>query len=93
MNDPMLAPDLTADDDLPTAEVAPRGLTLAEVEACMPDRIPFFGGEPVDEPEDHDRRIRLLAMILVNVGLKEAVRLAPRERWLEALDAEASSFN
>jgi len=28
----------------------------------------------------------MLAALLENVGLAEAVRLVPRERWLEALD-------
>lgn len=31
-------------------------------------------------------RLGMLAALLENVGLAEAVRLAPRDRWLEALD-------
>jgi hypothetical protein len=33
-------------------------------------------------------RLAMLAALLENVGLAEAVRLAPREHWLEALDSE-----
>ncbi len=34
----------------------------------------------------HEERLALLAALLENVGLVEAVRLALRERWLAALD-------
>jgi hypothetical protein len=35
--------------------------------------------------DDPDARRRLLSLLLVNVGLLEAVTLAPEERWREAL--------
>ena len=31
-------------------------------------------------------RLQLLKLLLVNVGLREAVRLAPEQRWREALE-------
>jgi hypothetical protein len=34
-----------------------------------------------------DERINLLAMLLENVGIDAALRLAPLDRWREALDA------
>ena len=36
---------------------------------------------------DDEQRINLLAMLLENVGIDAALRLAPLDRWREALDA------
>ncbi len=38
-----------------------------------------------------EERLALLAALLENVGLIEAVRLAPRERWLAGLERAGTS--
>jgi len=45
----------------------------------------LLGGYLFDAADHPDARRRLLRLLLVNVGLLEAVRLVPEERWREAL--------
>ena len=50
-----------------------------------PEKFELLGGYlflPAEYPEP---RVKLLRLLLVNVGLVEAVPLAPVERWREAL--------
>ena len=72
--------------DLPMPELEPRPISLEEYQALTPEKLELLRGyliAPADEPEE---RRRLLALLLVNVGLVEAVKLAPPARWREALD-------
>jgi len=50
----------------------------------LPERMELIDGRLFWSQRE---RLGMLAALLENVGLAEAVRLAPRERWLEALDA------
>jgi len=75
-----------ADEELPVAGVDPRGITLDEYMACTPEKLELISGYLIDGPETPDARRRLLALLLVNAGLVEAVKLAPRARWLGALE-------
>lgn len=65
---------------------APEGRSLSDGEwrIFVPEKLEStWGGLGWDEAECLD----LLALALVSVGLRRAVRLAPRRKWEEALDA------
>ena len=54
---------------------------------ALPEKFELIDGRLFWSPEE---RLALLAALPENVGLVEAVRLAPKERWLAALErAEA----
>lgn len=73
------------DAALPEPELEPRPITLDEYRAFTPEKLELFSGYLVAPPDDPDERLRLLRILLVNVGLVEAVRSAPEARWREAL--------
>ena len=50
---------------------------------ALPEKFELIDGRLFWSQEE---RLALLAALLENVGLVEAVRLAPRERWLAALE-------
>lgn len=71
---------------LPEPALEPRGLTFAEYQELTPEKLELFSGyliAPRDSPEERER---LLILLLVNLGLVEAVKLAPEARWREALE-------
>jgi hypothetical protein len=70
----LLIPDLEA-----------RAVNLEEYRAHTPEKLELLGGYLFDSVERPETRLRLLNLLLVNVGLLEAVRLAPEDRWREAL--------
>ena len=75
----------TIPEGAPIPGLEARGITMEEYHAYTPEKFELLGGylfNTADHPED---RRRLLRLLLVNVGLLEAVRLAPEERWREAL--------
>jgi len=49
----------------------------------LPEKFELIDGRMFWTQEE---RLALLAALLENVGLVEAIRLAPKERWLAALD-------
>ncbi len=53
----------------------------------LPEKFELIDGRMFWSQEE---RLALLAALLEQVGLTEAVRLAPRERWLAALDGATS---
>lgn len=55
---------------------------------ALPEKFELIDGRMFWTQEE---RLALLAALLENVGIVEAVRLAPRERWLAALDRSGSS--
>jgi hypothetical protein len=59
-----------------------RAINVEEYRAYAPEKVELLGGYLFDGAET---RHRLLNLLLVNVGLLEAVRLAPQDRWQEAL--------
>lgn len=73
--------------ELPVPGLAPRAATMEEYANLTPEKLEVWSGYLIAPPEMPAPRIALLALLMVNVGLTEVVRLAPRERWLEALDA------
>ena len=71
--------------ELPMADLEPRPITMDEYQAHTPEKFELLHGylfAPADYP---DERRQLLGLLLVNVGLIEAVRLVPEARWREAL--------
>lgn len=70
---------------LPPANLEPRPITLDEYHANTPEKFEVWEGYLFEGPEYPEMRRRLLALLLANVGLLDAVRLAPEARWREAL--------
>ena len=60
-------------------------INVEEYRANTPEKLELLGGYLCDSAEHPETRQRLLNLLLVNVGLLEAVRLAPQDRWREAL--------
>jgi|GEM_PF-683752 len=52
--------------------------------ALTPEKYEVWDGKMLWTDED---RLNLLALLLENVGIDAALRLAPKEVWREALDA------
>jgi len=72
--------------DLPPPDLESRPVTMDQYYAYAPEKFELWQGYlflPGDHPEP---RRRLLQLLLVNVGLREAVTLAPEARWREALE-------
>jgi hypothetical protein len=72
--------------ELPTPDLAPRPITLDEYHAHTPEKFEVWDGYLFDDRDHPDARRQLLALLLVNLGLLEAVALAPEARWREALN-------
>ncbi|MBI4513846.1 MAG: hypothetical protein HY702_07020 [Gemmatimonadetes bacterium] len=73
-------------EDLPIPDLDPRPITLKEYSAHTPEKLELLSGYLIDPPGRSQARRSLLALLLVNAGLLEAVKLAPEDRWREALD-------
>lgn len=72
--------------ELPIPDLEPRALTLEEYHAHTPEKFELWDGYLFSTADDSEARRRLLGVLLANVGLLDAVRLAPEERWREALE-------
>lgn len=72
--------------DLPVPDLEPRKITIDEYYEHTPEKLELLEGYLCDFPGPSERRLGLLALLLVNVGLTEAVKLAPEEKWREALE-------
>lgn len=71
---------------LPIPDLDPRRITLDEYHEYGPEKIELLDGHLFDLGGPSEVRRRFLALLLVNVGLLEAVTLAPERQWREALD-------
>ncbi len=60
-------------------------IDVEEFRAYTPEKFELLDGYLFDTRQHTESRRRLLHLLLVNVGLLEAVRVAPEERWREAL--------
>lgn len=69
----------------PLPELEPRSLTLEQYHALTPEKLELWQGYLIDGPDYPEQRRNLLALLLLNEGLLQAVRLAPPERWRAAL--------
>ncbi|GMV07611.1 MAG: hypothetical protein AMXMBFR53_38860 [Gemmatimonadota bacterium] len=70
---------------LPEPRLEPSSITYDEYVSCTPERFEVIEGHLFDEPGSTERRQKLLALLLKDLGLLEAVQLAPEERWRQAL--------
>jgi len=71
---------------LPLPDMEPQAITVDQYHACAPEKFELWEGYLFCGPKYPEERHRLLRLLLVNVGLLEAVKLVPKERWLEALE-------
>jgi hypothetical protein len=72
--------------NLPVPELEPRAITLEEYFELTPEKLELLSGYLIDGPDEIESRRRLLSLLLVNTGLTETVRLAPRLMWVHALE-------
>jgi hypothetical protein len=75
--------ELSGESLIPDLEA--RAINVEAYRADTPEKLELLGGYLCDSAEHPETRQRLLNLLLVNVGLLEAVRLAPQDRWREAL--------
>ena len=61
-------------EGLPVPDLEPRAVDVAEFHANTPEKFELIGGYLFDVAEQPDSRRRLLGLLLVNVGVLEAVR-------------------
>ena len=71
--------------ELPVPGLEPQPITMEQYHAYAPEKFELWEGYLFLPGEYPDLRHQLLGLLLVNVGLLEAVRLVPAERWREAL--------
>ena len=76
---------MSAAEQLPIPELEARAINVHQFQAYTPEKFELLDGYLFDTRQHTESRRRLLHLLLVNVGLLEAVRLAPEERWREAL--------
>jgi hypothetical protein len=69
----------------PVPDLRPQGIKLEQHEAFTPEKLELWEGFLIAPPDWHDERRNVLLLLLSNEGLEEAVRLAPKKRWREAL--------
>ena len=69
----------------PGPALEPQRVTVEQCFALAPEKLELYQGFLIAPPAYPDERRNLLALLLTNVGLLDAVRLAPPERWQEAL--------
>ena len=69
----------------PVPGVAGRPITMDEYHDLTPEKLELWQGYLIDPPDCPEQRRDLLLLLLVNEGLAEVVRLAPRDAWESAL--------
>lgn len=77
---------MRSDADLPEPGLDGRPVTFDEYVALTPEKLELFSGYLIAPPDEPEERRRLLALLLANLGLTEAVKLAPEALWREALE-------
>ena len=70
---------------MPIPDLEPQPVTYEEFLELVPEKFELVDGYLFDPPHRHLWRERLLGLLLTNEGLVRTVRLAPLERWREAL--------
>ena len=80
----MTSPDAPVSPPIPDLEA--RAITMEEYYGYAPEKVELIQGYLFLPGEYPEPRLRLLRLLLVNVGLLEAVRLAPEQAWREALE-------
>ena len=72
-------------DELPIPDLEARAINVEQFRAYTPEKFELVEGYLFHSRQYSESRQQLLALLLVNVGLIEAVRLAPEQHWREAL--------
>lgn len=67
----------------PTPDPAPINIDLYM--RFTPEKLELIEGYLIDGPESPEARLKLLALLLTNAGLKAALRLASRQAWEQAM--------
>jgi hypothetical protein len=75
-----------ADPEIPHIFPSPSPLTGEQYRTLVPEQLELIDGYLIDGPKLSDARQRLLAALLANCGLDQAVELAPLHVWEDALD-------
>ena len=75
-----------ASAELPEPGLEPRRITFAQYHAHTPEKLEFLSGYLIAPADSAEERRQLLALLLVNVGPIDAVKLAPEARWRESLN-------
>jgi len=70
----------------PIADLLPRPITMQEYHSYSPEKLELIGGYLINGAANPEERRGLLGLLLVNVGLIDAVRLAPEKLWREAME-------
>lgn len=73
-------------EELPVPELESQRITVDQYHAYAPEKFELIGGYLFYGPDYPEDRHKLLRLLLVNVGLREAVKLVPEQRWREALE-------
>jgi hypothetical protein len=71
---------------LPQPRWWPGPITSEQHRAFTPEKLELIDGYLVACPETPAARLHLLALLLTNSGLEEAVQLASPDDWREALE-------
>jgi hypothetical protein len=74
-----------APEDLPVPAPHPGPITMDQYHAIPIEKFEFWRGYLFFPADYREPRRHLLAALLVNEGLLEAVKLAPEEHWRKAL--------
>ena len=74
---------------LPAPDPAPIDVELYT--RFTPSKLELVEGYLIDGPDHPEARLKLLALLLRNVGLRATLRLAPREVWQQAMREEWGS--
>ncbi len=74
-----------AKSEWPIPDLESQPITEEQYFAFTPEKFELCKGYLFEPPDRHELRTPLLALLLRNEGLLRAVRLAPLERWREAL--------
>ena len=72
--------------ELPEPHWWPEPITPEQYAAFTPEKLELIDGYLTAGPEPNEARLRLLALLLTNCGLEDAVTLASPEHWREAMD-------
>lgn len=72
-------------EPLPAPDLAPRPINMDQYYAYAAEKIELIEGYLFGGPEFPEDGLNMLRLLLVNVGLLEAVKLVPEERWRQAL--------
>ena len=64
----------------------PEPITIEQYRAFMPDKLELVDGYLIDGPDRPERRLALLALLLTNCGLEDAMFLTHKDDVRDAVD-------